>query len=142
MNLGRIDNYNQLQSGHLMKTEQAYDPVFQALVDIRKNLAEKMSSLDEYIRCAQLECLEDAFQQQKDALAECLDGIDQQLITLSVYIEEYQHLHGSLRNLNEKIPELGGKPPVTPETIAGDSLVEVLAGRLDYLKSQGKIRVR
>jgi len=72
---------------HLMKTEPAYDAVFQALVDIRKNLDEKISLLDEQIRHAQLECLEDAFQQQKDALAECLDGIDQQMITLSVYIE-------------------------------------------------------
>jgi DNA repair exonuclease SbcCD ATPase subunit len=123
-----------------MKTELAYDAVFQALVDIKKNLDEKINLLDEQIRRAQLECLDDAFQQEKDALAECLDGIDQQLITLSVYIEEYQHLHGSLRILNEKIAELRGKPPVMPETIAGDSLLEVLAGRLDYLKSQGKIR--
>jgi ACT domain-containing protein len=123
-----------------MKSEPAYDAVFQALVDIKKNLDEKINLLDEQIRRAQLECLENAFQQQKDALAECLDGIDQQLITLSVYIDEYQHLGGSLRNLNEKIAELGGGPPVMPETIAGDSLVEVLAGRLDYFKSQGKIR--
>jgi len=55
-----------------MKTEPAYDAVFQALVDIRKNLDEKISLLDEQIRHAQLECLENAFQQQKDALAECL----------------------------------------------------------------------
>jgi ACT domain-containing protein len=123
-----------------MKTEPAYDAVFQALVNIRKNLDEKISLLDEQIRRAQLECLDNAFQQQKEALVECLDGIDQQMITLSVYIEEYQHLHGSLRNVNEKIAELGGNPPVMPETIAGDSLGEVLAGRLDYLKSQGKIR--
>jgi len=123
-----------------MKTEPAYDAVFQALVDIRKNLDEKIGLLDEQIRRAQLECLEHAFQQQKDALTECLDGIDQQMITLSVYIEEYRHLHGSLRNVNEKIAELGGIPTVMPETIAGDSLAEVLAGRLDYLKSQGKIR--
>jgi len=122
-----------------MKTEPAYDAVFQALVDIRKNLDEKISLLDEQIRRAQLECLDNAFQQQKEALVECLDGIDQQMITLSVYIEEYQRLRGSLRNVNEKIAELGGNPPVMPETIAGDSLVEVLAGRLDYLKSQGKI---
>ena len=122
-----------------MKSEAAYDAVFQALVDIRKNLDEKINLLDEQIRRAQLECVEDAFQHQKDALAECLDGMDQQLIMLSVYFEEYQHLQRSLRNLNEKIPELGGKPPVMPETIAGDSLAEVLAGRLDYLKSQGKI---
>jgi len=92
-----------------MKTELAYDAVFQALVDIKKNLDEKINLLDEQIRRAQLECLDDAFQQEKDALAECLDGIDQQLITLSVYIEEYQHLHGSLRNLNEKIAELEGR---------------------------------
>ncbi len=122
-----------------MKTEPAYDAVFQALVDIRKNLDEKISLLDEQIRRAQLECLDNAFQQQKEALVECLDGIDQQMITLSVYIEEYQHLRGSLRNVNEKIAALGGNPPVMPETIVGDSLVEVLAGRLDYLKSQGKI---
>jgi ACT domain-containing protein len=123
-----------------MKTEPAYDAVFQALVDIRKNLDEKISLLDEQIRRAQLECLDNAFQQQKEALVECLDGIDQQMITLSVYIEEYQHLRGSLRNVNEKIAELGGNPLVMPETIEGDSLVEVLAGRLDYLKSQGKLR--
>jgi ACT domain-containing protein len=123
-----------------MKTEHDYESMFEALVEIKKNLDEKINLLDERIRRAQLECLEDAFQQQKDALTECLDGIDQQMITLSVYIEEYRHLHGSLRNVNEKIAELGGIPTVMPETIAGDSLAEVLAGRLDYLKSQGKIR--
>lgn len=94
-----------------MKSEPACDAVFQALVNIKKNLDEKMNLLDEQIRRAQLECLENAFQQQKDALAKCLDGIDQQLITLSVYIDEYQHLGGSLRNLNEKIAELGGNLP-------------------------------
>jgi hypothetical protein len=124
-----------------MKTPQPEDPLFQALADIRKNLDEKINLLDEQIRRAQLKCLEDAFQQQKEALAECLDGMDQQLIKLSVYIEEYQQLHGSLRNLNEKrIPELGGAPRPMPETIAGDSVATILAGRLDYLKSQAKIR--
>jgi hypothetical protein len=122
-----------------MKSEPAYDAVFQALLKIKKNLHEKLDLLDEQIRRGQLECLEDAFQQQKEALAECLDGIDQELVKLAVYVEEYQHLRGSLGNLNEKIPELGGTPPVMPEAIAGDSLVGVLARRLDYLRSQGKI---
>lgn len=40
---------------------------------------------------------------KKRLSAKSLDEIDQQLITLSVYIEEYQH---RMRNLNEKIPEL------------------------------------
>ena len=126
-----------------MKTESDYDAVFQALVEIRANLDEKINLLDERIRRAQLECQENAFQQQKEGLAECLDGIDQQLIKLSVYIEEYQRLHGSLMDLTDKrIPELGGTPPVMPEVIVGDTLLEILAGRLDYLKSQGKITGR
>jgi hypothetical protein len=123
-----------------MKTEQPYDPMFQALVKIRNNLNEKIGSLDEHIRHAQLECLENAFQQQKDAFVDCLDGIDRQLIKLSVYFEEYQQLFASLKELNEKrISELGGIPPVMPEALAGDTLATVLARRLDYLKSQGKI---
>jgi hypothetical protein len=123
-----------------MKTEHPYELLFEALVKIKNDFHEKISSLDEDIRCIQLECAENAFQQQKEALDECLDGIDQQLITLSVYIEEYRNLYGSLKKLNEKIPELGGKAQVVPEPIVGDSIVEVVAGRFDYLKSQGKIK--
>jgi hypothetical protein len=123
-----------------MKAKEPIDQVFEALSDIKKNLDQQIRSLDEQIRSAQLEYLENAFQQQKDAFADCIDGIDQQLINLWVYLEEYHRLYASIRDLNEKIPELGGKPPVMPEHIAGDSLVEVLAGRFDYSKSQGKIR--
>jgi hypothetical protein len=122
-----------------MKTQQPNDPVFQALVDIKNNLDEKVSSLDEHIRRAQLECLDNAFQQQKEALADCVDGIDQQLIKLSVYLEEYQRLYASLNELNGKIPGLGGAPLAMPEVLADDSLAAVLARRIDYLKSQGKI---
>ena len=114
--------------------------MFQALVDIKKNLHEKISLLDEQIRQAQLKCLEDAFQQQKDAMVECLDGMDQQLINLAVFFEEYQQLYASLKTLNEKgIPELGGTPPAMPQTYAGDTLMAVLAARVEYLKTQGKI---
>lgn len=123
-----------------MKTQEAIDKAFEALFEIKTNLERQVRSLDEQIRRAQLEYLDKAFQQQKDALAECLDGIDQQLIKLSVYIEEYQRLHQSLKDMNEKqIPELGGTSPAMPEAIGGDSLAAVVAGRLDYLKSQGKI---
>ena len=125
-----------------MDRQREHDSTFEALVEIKKSLDEKVNVLAEQIRRAQLECLEDVFRQQKDALAECLGGIDQQLITLSVYIEEYRDIHRSLGNLNEKIPELGGTSPVMPEAVAGDSLMEILAGRLDCLKTQGKIKDR
>lgn len=126
-----------------MKTDPTFDTVFQVLADIRRILNEKLSSLDEHFRRAELECLENIFEQQKDALAECLDGMDQQLIALSVYVEEYQRLYARLKELKEKrIPELGGTPPALPEPIAGNSLMETLAGRLEYLKSQGKIQDR
>jgi hypothetical protein len=122
-----------------MKTEPAYDAVFQALVDIRKNLDEKIHLLDEQIRSAQLQCLEEAFQQQKEALADCVDGIDQELVKLSVYLEEYWHLYASFNDLNGKISALGGMPLAIPESPTGDSLATVLAGRFDFRKSQGRI---
>jgi hypothetical protein len=123
-----------------MKTEHEYNAMFQAFVDIRKNLNETISSLDEHIRRAQLEWLENSFQEQKAALAECVDGIDQELIKLSVYIEEYRRLHTSLKELNEKrIPGLGGTPLAMPEAIAGDTLATILAERIDYLRAQGKL---
>jgi len=122
-----------------MKSEPAYDAVFQALVDIRKNLDEKINLLDKQIRSAQLQCLGDAFQQQKEALADCVDGIDQELVKLSVYLEEYGHLYASFNDLNRKISGLGGAPLAMPEPLAGDSLATVLAGRFDFLKSQGRI---
>jgi hypothetical protein len=122
-----------------MKTEPTHDPLFEALVDIRRNLAEKMSSLDEHIRRAQLDCIENAFQQQNEAFADCVDGIDQQLIKLSMYLEECQRLHASLSELNGQISSLGGAPRAMPEVFAGDSLGAVLVRRIDYLKSQGKI---
>ncbi|HEY2922355.1 MAG TPA: hypothetical protein VGK77_25530 [Candidatus Binatia bacterium] len=123
-----------------MKTEHEYNAMFQALVDIRKNLNGTISSLDEHIRRAQLELVENSFQEQKDALAECLKGIDRELIKLSVYIEEHQRLHASLKELNEKrIPELGGTPLAMPEAIAGDTLATILAERIDYLRAEGKL---
>ena len=123
----------------LMKTEPAYDAVFQALVDIRKNLHEKINLLDQQIRSAQLQCLEDAFQQQKETLADCVDGIDQELVKLSVYLDEYWHLYASFNDLNGRISGLGGEPLAMPEPLAGDSLAMILAGRFDFLKSQGRI---
>jgi ATP phosphoribosyltransferase regulatory subunit HisZ len=123
-----------------MKTEHEYDAMFQALVDIRKNLNEVTSSVYEHIRRAQLECVETLFQEQKDALDACVDGIDQELIKLSVYVEEYQRLRASLKELNEKrIPELGGTPVAMPEAIAGDTLATVLVQRINYLTAQGKL---
>lgn len=96
--------------------------------------------MNEQIRRAQLECCENLFQQQMHVLAECVDGIDDQLIKLSVYFEEYQRLRASLNDLSENtIPELGGAPTQLPQAIAGDTLAAILTGRIDYLKSQGRI---
>jgi hypothetical protein len=123
-----------------MKAENDSDTLFQALVDIKNILNETISSLSENIRRAQLQYLEDAFQQQKAVAAECLDGIDDQLIKLSLYIEEYQRLRASLKDLSDnKIPALGGTPPAMPDALGGETLAGILAARIDYLKAQGRV---
>lgn len=123
-----------------MKREPESDAVFQALVDIGKNLGETISSLNEQIRRAQLQTAEQAFQHQESLLAECLDGIDDQLIKLSVYIEEYQRLRGGLKDLGENtIPGLGGTRHAPRDVVVADTFMAILAERIDYLKTQGKI---
>jgi len=122
-----------------MKTEPGHDTMFEALVALRNNLHEKLALLDEQIRSAQLKRLEESFRQQSDALAECLDGIDQQLMALAVYVDDYRRLYSSLNDLNEKIPHFGGSPHAMPEAMEGEDLTAILAARLDRLKSQAKI---
>ncbi|HZD39934.1 MAG TPA: hypothetical protein VE131_04385 [Terriglobales bacterium] len=121
-----------------MKTD--YDPIFEAFASIQESLGEKVGWLQEQIRRTQLECLGHTFEEQKDAASECVEGIDQQLIKLSVYIEEYQRLYMNLKELQEnKIPQLGGTAPPLPEPLGGGDLAEILIHRIDYLKTQGKI---
>ena len=67
-----------------MKTEQPYELLFESLGESRKALHEKISSLDEHSRRMQLECAENVFQQQRVALTDCVEGIDQRLIKLVV----------------------------------------------------------
>jgi DNA repair exonuclease SbcCD ATPase subunit len=139
--LNYANPYDHFFSGRLLKTEQDYDALFQAVVDIRNNLEQKIDSLYEQIRHAQLERFEATFQEQKDAFTDCLDGIDQEIVKLSVYIEEGQRLYDSLRELNEKLAELGTEPHTMPEALAGDNLVAMLMARIDRLKAEGKIPV-
>lgn len=122
-----------------MKPEPTYETMFQALVEIKKHLDETVTSLNDQIQHAQIDSLESAFAQQRELFLECLEGIDEHLLKLSVYVEECQNLYNRLISLNEKISELRGAGLEVPERVAGNTLIEVLAGRLDQLKSEGKI---
>jgi len=122
-----------------MKPEPTYETMFQALVEIKKHLDETVTSLNDQIQHAQIDSLESAFAQQRESFLECLEGIDEHLLKLSVYVEECQSLYNRLISLNDKISELRGTGLDVPERIAGNTLIETLAGRLDQLKSAGKI---
>jgi len=123
-----------------MKTEDDSDSLFQALADIKNTLSGTVTSLNEHVRQAQLDYLHSVFRQQESLAAECLEGIDDQLIKLSLYVEEYLRLRASLQELSQnKIPEMGGAPPAMRQDVGGDTLPTILAERHDHLKSQGKI---
>jgi len=121
-----------------VKTEASIERLFETFLIISKNFDEQIRSLDEQIRRAQVEYLESAFQHEKDTLADCVKGIDQQLSALSVYLEECQRLQSSLHDLNEKLARLGAAPLPMPESPSGN-IATLLTERLDHLKSQGKI---
>lgn len=121
-----------------MKTEESIERLFETFLLISKNFDQQIRSWDEQIRRAQVEYLESAFQQQKDTLADCVKGIDQQLLALSVYLEECQRLQSSLHDLNEKLTRLGAASLPMPESPSGN-ITALLTERLDHLKSQGKV---
>ncbi len=122
-----------------MGTIELFDRLVQTFLETEKNVTESFGRLNEELRNVQLAMLENTFEQQKNAAADCIDAIDRQLIELSACIEEYRQLQLSLANSSEAISHLRGGAPVMPPQIDGETMVSFVSQRIDDLKSQGKI---
>jgi len=122
-----------------METEQSIEQLFEVFATVKRDLDQQSRSLNEGIRGIQLIYLESLFQEQQNALADCLSGFDQQLLALSEYFGNYFRLYASLNDLNQKIVGLGGEPRVIPEAFVGDNLAASLIARVNQVKSQARI---
>jgi len=79
------------------------------------------------------------FEDEKKALEDCLNGIDDKVMECSIYVEDYKRMYSSLNAMREKLIQLGAEPSPMPHSLPDDKIDAILAWRLQELKFQGKV---
>jgi ribonucleotide reductase beta subunit family protein with ferritin-like domain len=123
----------------LIKAEQSYERLLQALVDMKKVFEQQMRALDEQIVQANIQHLKESFEQKKGRMNECLAGIDRKILGCLSEVQEYQRLQADLAGLNERLRELGAESIPVPDWLPCDSFESALQARLQHLRQQGRL---
>lgn len=123
----------------LMREEQSYERLLQALQDMKSEIAKQIRPVEEQIIQANVEHLRQTFGQESRRLAKCLEEIDDNILACRQYLQDYERIRNSLQNLNEKITQLGAQAVQVPDGLPTTDLGEIVRQRIDHLRSQGKI---
>src|SRR5688572_5982358 len=123
----------------LMKEEQSYERLLQALQDMKSEIAKQIRPVEEQIIQANVEHLRQTFSQESRRLAKCLEEIDDNILACRQYLQDYERIRSSLHALNEKIAQLGAQSIQVPDGLPTTDLGDIVRQRIDFLRSQGKI---
>lgn len=123
----------------LMREEQSYERLLQALQDMKSEIAKQIRPVEEQIIQANIEHLRQTFSQESRRLAKCLEEIDDNILACRQYLQDYERIRGSLAGLNDKITQLGAQSIQVPDGLPTTDLGEIVRQRIDFLRSQGKI---
>lgn len=123
----------------LMREEQSYERLLQALQDMKSEIAKQIRPVEEQIIQANVEHLRQTFSQESRRLAKCLEEIDDNILACRQYLQDYDRIRNSLYSLNEKIAQLGAQSIQVPDGLPTTDLGEIVRQRIDFLRSQGKI---
>lgn len=123
----------------LMKEEQSYERLLQALQDMKTEIAKQIRPVEEQIIQANVDHLRQSFNQESRKLNKCLEDLDENILACRRYLNDYERTRSSLHGLNEKLSQLGADGIQMPEALPSSDLGEIIRQRMDYLRSQGKI---
>lgn len=123
----------------LMREEQSYERLLQALVDMKNEIANQIRPVEEQIVQTAVDQIGRAFEEEKNKLADCLSAIDQKILDCRVHIEQYQGIRSRLENLNGRLTHFGRDTLVLPEPLPSTDLGDLVRARIDQLRSNGKI---
>lgn len=123
----------------LMKEEQSYERLLQALQDMKTEIAKQIRPVEEQIIQANVDHLRQSFNQESRRLNKCLEEMDENILACRQYLHDYERIRSSLHGLNEKLSQLGADGIQMPDTLSSSDLGEIIRQRIDYLRSQGKI---
>lgn len=123
----------------LMKEEQSYERLLQALQDMKTEIAKQIRPVEEQIIQANVDHLRQTFNQESRKLSKCLEEMDENILACQRDLQEYERIRSSLHGLNEKISQLGAEGIQLPDSLSSSDLGEIIRQRIDSLRSQGKI---
>jgi primosomal protein N'' len=123
----------------LMREEQSYERLLQALQDMKNEIAKQIRPVEEQIIQANVDHLRQTFTQESRRLTKCLEEIDDNILACRQYLQDYERIRSSLHSLNEKISQLGAESLQLPDGLPTSDLGDIVRQRIEYLRSQGKI---
>lgn len=123
----------------LMREEQSYERLLQALQDMKNEIAKQIRPVEEQIIQANVDHLRQSFSQESRRLAKCLEEIDDNILACRQYLQDYERIRSGLQSLNEKLTQLGADSIQMADGLPTLDLGEIIRQRMDHLRSQGKI---
>ena len=123
----------------LMREEQSYERLLQALQDMKAEIAKQIRPVEEQIIQANVEHLRQTFNQETRRLLKCLEEIDDNVLACRQYLQDYDRIRSSLHSLNEKLCQLGADAIQVPDGLPSADLGEIIRQRIEHLRSQGKV---
>jgi primosomal protein N'' len=123
----------------LMREEQSYERLLQALQDMKNEIAKQIRPVEEQIIQANVDHLRQTFSQESRRLSKCLEEIDDNILACRQYLQEYDRIRSSLVSLNQKVTQLGAESIQVPDGLTSNDLGEIVRQRIEHLRSQGKI---
>src|SRR3970040_1371094 len=87
----------------LMKEEQSYERLLQALQDMKTEIAKQIRPVEEQIIQANVDHLRQTFNQEGRRLNKCLEDIDDNILACRQYLQDYERIRSSLDGFNEKL---------------------------------------
>ncbi|MFQ5684186.1 MAG: hypothetical protein ACE5HC_13040 [Candidatus Binatia bacterium] len=123
----------------LMREEQSYERLLQALRDMHKEIEDRIRPVEEQIVQAEVDYLKNLFEQKKVALMDCLGKIDQKILECRLDLTEYNRIQTDLNALNDRVSRLGSGTLPVPEFLSTTNLADIVVERIEGLRSQGKL---
>ena len=123
----------------LMKEEQTYERLLQALHDMQAQIEERVRPIAEQVIQAEVARLRELSERQRTALQDSVAHIDESILNCRSHIDQYQQRRSDLAVLNERLTKLGANPAPIPDFLPDANLGDIITARVDGLRTAGKI---
>jgi chromosome segregation ATPase len=124
--------------GHLVKEEQSYERLLEALRDMQAQIEERVRPVAEQVVQAEIARLRSLSEEHRSALSDCLAHIDQSILSCRAQLDQYQQTRSNLAALTERLRKLGAHSE-SPPALPAENLKDLILARVEGLRADGKL---